>query len=1078
MINSFPAPKFHGNDDEDVDYFARKLEQYWMATNVTDASAKLGQARYFLHGVAEAWSNNASRSFTDYADFMSQLRSRFPSDISAVMHKIEGLQQRNTAVSQYAQDALNLHCRLPSGTMSERLLIKHFIHGLKPEISRSVHLNCPETVERAITLAKHFEAEIEDEIRFAKTQQSFVPRAPPPQAQYEYSQPYAGDFNAGHAFQQGRSRPNQQQQGNRGRQDNRGPPPPPNPGVPNKPDRLNEPWRAQNQGNNNNNNRAVPSSKTDTDGKLDEVMKQMRDLKLHFTQMQSGGMQANVYEAQPLTGQDPSSCAPDALASVIQTFAAMSASPQQYGFHSAEHLQTLSECLSAVQSHAQALAADKRPRPPGPPYQPNRHRPRFEPFTPEMADEQMRDAPAQPAEPRVTAREAAAQARRIRARELAASYDPMDNLLDAKTGFSVRTMCRYPEFVTDVKAMVDKAHQDYVTASAPPTVPTQNLATSAPAFHSAPMKAAAVIPMANKRPMVSVVRAHATVNGVPVPSAIIDTGSTNTVMSHMLYRRMGALDDLYPPDSSFLTSSGDSTTPIGVSPACMVALGELALPVDVQVTRANTYDLLVGMDWLSMAAAEISIANSTLTLAVDKGLRVEVPIRIEHTSVRQQFFFEAAWELTLMSDLFMRNEEPDTVEQCALQDLWDSGSDGGSSTDSETDSDSDADSLPDLIPAHNGRYIDDPDIFPPPSDDEDDPPDLIPPSDDEEDPPDLMPPLDDEDDDPIALFSSLDISPSPANADATGGNNSGQPDNTSPPPGGSYNLLGFTVHNSGPSDADDFCMEDIMPWEPQEDSLKLSLEHLSAQEQVALTKLLNDNIDVFAFTTGALGKVTTVEHVIPTGDAPPFRTAVRRFSQIERAEIERHVSEMLADGIIEVSHSPYRSSPVIVPKPRGGWRFCVNYRRLNHDTRHDSYAIPNITEVLDDLGPATHFSLLDMRAGYWQLGVSAQDRQKTAFWAPSGLYQFKVMPFGLSTAPATFQRFMDQVLAGLPFARAFLDDCCVFSNSFEEHMSHLQQVFARLRAHDIRLHPAKCEFLPPPAACVGACHHTRGSATP
>lgn len=124
-----------------------------------------------------------------------------------------------------------------------------------------------------------------------------------------------------------------------------------------------------------------------------------------------------------------------------------------------------------------------------------------------------------------------------------------------------------------------------------------------------------------------------------------------------------------------------------------------------------------------------------------KGLRVEVPIRIEHTSVKQQSFFEAAWELTLMSDLFMRNEEPDTGEKSALQDLWDSGSDGSASTDSETDSYSHADSLPDLAPAHNGRCLNDPDIFTPSSDNEDEPPDLIPPSNDEADPPDLMPPL-------------------------------------------------------------------------------------------------------------------------------------------------------------------------------------------------------------------------------------------------------------------------------------------------------------------------------------------------
>ena len=150
-----------------------------------------------------------------------------------------------------------------------------------------------------------------------------------------------------------------------------------------------------------------------------------------------------------------------------------------------------------------------------------------------------------------------------------------------------------------------------------------------------------------------------------------------------------------------------------------------------------------------------------------------------------------------------------------------------------------------------------------------------------------------------------------------------------------------------------------------------------------------------------------------SGDAYPIRQPVRRISPKQREEVCTLIQDMLKDGVIEKSTSPWASPIVLVRKKDGSTRFCVDYRRVNGVSRKDAYPLPRIDSTLDALAGSKWFSTLDLLSGYWQVEVSKEDHPKTAFCTTEGLYQFQVMPFGLCNAPATFQRLMDLVLSGL-----------------------------------------------------------------
>ncbi|CAM5143851.1 unnamed protein product [Natator depressus] len=167
---------------------------------------------------------------------------------------------------------------------------------------------------------------------------------------------------------------------------------------------------------------------------------------------------------------------------------------------------------------------------------------------------------------------------------------------------------------------------------------------------------------------------------------------------------------------------------------------------------------------------------------------------------------------------------------------------------------------------------------------------------------------------------------------------------------------------------------------------------------------------------------------------------------------------MLALGVIQPSASPWASPMVLVPKKDWSVRFCVDYRKLNAITVSDAYPMPRPDELLDKLGGARYLTTMDLTKGYWQVPLDADAWLKSAFITPLGLYEFLTLPFGLKGAPATFQHLVDQLLRGMEsFAKAYIDDICVFSQTWEDHMSQVRQVLDRLQGPGLTVKAEKCK---------------------
>jgi hypothetical protein len=235
-------------------------------------------------------------------------------------------------------------------------------------------------------------------------------------------------------------------------------------------------------------------------------------------------------------------------------------------------------------------------------------------------------------------------------------------------------------------------------------------------------------------------------------------------------------------------------------------------------------------------------------------------------------------------------------------------------------------------------------------------------------------------------------------------------------------------------------------------------DHLTEDQKSQLRELLDEHIDIFAFNMNDMGQVKNETFRIPiTDDTPIFRRQYR-LAEAEKEILKEQVEERLEAGFIRPSMSDYRA--------------------LNKVNVTDHYQLPTPEEIFDAIQGSTWFTTLDMRWDYHQVKIAEEDCCKTAFWGPDGLFEWVVMPFGLKNAPAFFQCIMDSTLRTCrDFARCYIDDIIVHSQSFKDHLVHLRRTFGQIREKGIKLHPQKMKLAMPSVSYLGHEIVPNGTAT-
>ena len=214
-----------------------------------------------------------------------------------------------------------------------------------------------------------------------------------------------------------------------------------------------------------------------------------------------------------------------------------------------------------------------------------------------------------------------------------------------------------------------------------------------------------------------------------------------------------------------------------------------------------------------------------------------------------------------------------------------------------------------------------------------------------------------------------------------------------------------------------------------------------------------------------IGCCTIAKHTIEVEPgAVPHREGARRMSPEKAERANQEVRSLLALGMIQPSLSPWASGIVMVKKKSGELRFCCDFRPLNEVTIKDAYPLPHIDESLARLGNAKIYTSIDLAWAFWQIPLRKADHHKTAFACELGLFEWRRMPFGLCNASATFQRAIARALQKIvnrkgSMVMAYIDDIVIATETVEDHMARLREIFECLREAGFKMRVAKCDFM-------------------
>ena len=254
----------------------------------------------------------------------------------------------------------------------------------------------------------------------------------------------------------------------------------------------------------------------------------------------------------------------------------------------------------------------------------------------------------------------------------------------------------------------------------------------------------------------------------------------------------------------------------------------------------------------------------------------------------------------------------------------------------------------------------------------------------------------------------------------------------------------------------------------------LRLNHLNGEERDHVLRLCLKYPEIFFLEGDRLTFTNEIKHEINLHDPKPVFTKNYRYPYAHKQEVKEQINKMLDQGIIRPSDSPWSAPVWVVPKKLDAsgiqkWRIVIDYRKLNEKTIKDRYPLPNITDLLDQLGKCKYFSTIDLCSGFHQIQVKEEDISKTAFTVENGHYEHTRLPMGLSNSPSTFSRLMDNIMTGLQGEQClvYMDDIIVYSSTLEEHLDRLDNVFHRLASCNLKIQPDKCEFLRKEVAYLG-----------
>ena len=244
------------------------------------------------------------------------------------------------------------------------------------------------------------------------------------------------------------------------------------------------------------------------------------------------------------------------------------------------------------------------------------------------------------------------------------------------------------------------------------------------------------------------------------------------------------------------------------------------------------------------------------------------------------------------------------------------------------------------------------------------------------------------------------------------------------------------------------------------DLLERSTKGKASWKKQQVAQLLRNYQSTFSKDEFDLGCTHLAEHQIDTGNTKPVKQPPRRIPLALQGKDKEAIEKMLKSGAIRKSTSPWASPIVLVRKKDGSVRLCTDYRTVNSFTKKDAFPLPKIADCLDAVAGAKYFSTLDLTSGYNQIPVAKEDIPKTAFVTKHGLFECPKLPFGLTNAPATFQRVMELALQGLQWniCLVYIDDIIIYSTNFIDHISRLKQVLERLQISNLKVKPDKCQL--------------------